>query len=341
MDQTSRQLGLILALLGTACGGSSLTRPNEESCVAPRCLTTLAKAQQRPLGIAVDSNYVYWTDQLAGTVTKAPLDGGDPIVVTSDQNAPSLIAVDGNGLYWTNFGARRHEGSVMALAFAAGAPVELASAQDNAQGIAVSGSTVYWTEAGDHTVPGNSGSIKSVHLDGSSPTTILSGSGNPLAIAVDDTNIYWTHYDVCPPDSTGACGAPVSSVVKLPVAGGAPVTLASSPVGFGIALDAANVYWVATSTGDIMKVPKDGGTPTTLASGQSTPADVVVDSADVYWANLAPSTATGSLNKVSASGGDTTMLAAGQSEPGHLAVDATSVYWTNTTAGTVMRLTPK
>jgi hypothetical protein len=65
------------------------------------------------------------------------------------------------------------------------------------------------------------------------------------SLTVDDTNVYWTD------------GFTTGSVVKVPIAGGAPVTLATD-MGYplGIAVDATSVYWVNITAGAIMKVAK-------------------------------------------------------------------------------------
>jgi hypothetical protein len=69
--------------------------------------TTLAPAQNRPWGVAVDATSVYWTTtgthgSSDGTVMKMPLSGGGPTTLATGQSAPMGIAVDATSVYWAN-----------------------------------------------------------------------------------------------------------------------------------------------------------------------------------------------------------------------------------------------
>jgi hypothetical protein len=53
-----------------------------------------------PYAAVADSQYVYWTDETAGTVSKVPVGGGDAVVIAKDQFGASDLAIDGANLYW-------------------------------------------------------------------------------------------------------------------------------------------------------------------------------------------------------------------------------------------------
>ena len=55
-----------------------------------------------PLGIAVDTTYVYWADYNANTVNEVSLGGGPPVTLVSGQSGANGMASDETSLYWTN-----------------------------------------------------------------------------------------------------------------------------------------------------------------------------------------------------------------------------------------------
>lgn len=94
-------------------------------------------------------------------------------------------------------------------------------------------------------------------------------------MAVDATGVYWTDLE--------------GRVQSVPLAGGAVATLAQGQLRpWGIALDASYVYWSNNQGRAILRAPKDGtGSPTLVATATS-PGDIGVYGADVYWIDQGP-----------------------------------------------------
>jgi hypothetical protein len=196
---------------------------------------------------------------------------------------------------------------------------------------------------------------------GATLTTLASfPQAAPEVIAVDSTSVY-------------LAAISAGSILKVPIGGGTPVTLAcGQDQPSGIAVDSERVYWTNQGPGgEVMSVPVGGGTPRTLASGQGAPFAIALDGTNVYWANLAGNQALmkvpvgggtptmladagaslaiavhggmvywvsrDAIMAISATGGTPMTLAAGQAGPAYIAVNATNVYWTNIQGnGTIM-----
>ncbi len=296
--------------------------------------------------------------------TSAVVAGGAPSVLVAGLQEPIAIAVYGSNVYFVDFGTFNNDGSVALVPAAGGGePFQFALGQQGPGGLAVNQTGVYWSVAtlmrasldgmnqislvagmvNDPIAVGPSGIYGTGSLDGMRTTVVsapltggsltalapdaLAPSDASYGFAIDATSIYWTTFN----DPT--------SIRKMPLQGGMPVTLATSPgAGGGLAVDKSNVYWV--SSNGVMKVAIDGGPATLL--GPSGPVaglggNIALDDTSVYW------TTADSVLKVSLSGGTPEVLASGQPGPIPIAVDATSVYWGNTRpgAGSIMKLTPK
>jgi hypothetical protein len=150
------------------------------------------------------------------------------------------------------------------------------------------------------------------------PATTSGGIDNIRGLAVDAESVYWVEF-------TG------DVVMKAPIAGGSPTTLASGQAGpVAMALDASNVYWSNLQDSTIMKVPIGGGTPTMVTSATG-PRTLAVDSSNIYF-----SVDTAVL-AAPIGGGATTTLTPGTGVIDQIVVDSGTLYWT-VTGGAVMSM---
>jgi hypothetical protein len=257
-----------------------------------------------PEALAIDCQYVYWTD-FNGTVSRVAkqfsLDGGGADSGSSlpDSGCPIACVVDGGLFTCVN-------GHCLTT---------LAASQSWPYGLAVDSARVYWTNSG------SSGSVMSVNLDGSNIATLASGQSAPTLLAIDSTHVYWLV------ESPG-------SVMKALLDGGSPSTLASGQAGLGgIAVDSASVYWSNVAAGGtVVRAALDGSGPVALATGQSGAFSMASDSSALYW------TANGNSAVISAplDGGQLFTIASNQATPYYLALDATRVYWSDHNNATIV-----
>ncbi|WP_438022855.1 hypothetical protein [Sorangium sp. So ce233] len=343
--------GLEPADAGTPCGGSGSCEggacvcPSGEAYCAGACVDTetdplhcgacdhdcqggdceasacqplaLAAGLQHPVGIALDGERVYWTNQgVEGSVMAVPRSGGEPAALATGEDSPWEIAVSGGYVYWSSYVL----GYLSRSPIDRPEPVKLIETS-NALAIAVDAANVYWTDADLYT-------INKMALPGdAAPEQLAAGQDAPVDIAIDATHVYWTLDADTDPDSM---------VVRVPIAGGAPEPLATDVRDpRGIAVDATHVYWV-TEEGEVHKTLREGGgQDITLVRVGGNARSVAVDATHIYW--TAP--AEGAVRRTPLGGGVAeTIDAEEEAMPWEIAVDETCVYWTdNRNPGRVMK----
>jgi hypothetical protein len=308
----------------------------------------------------LDSSSIYWSQD--GVVWKAPLAGGPS---TKLAVGGSLLAIDSMAAYWINDSDPNGTAppALWRAPLSGGLSTVLVSLQGQSfpRSLVLDANNAYWTSppllpplsvpfdagailARDQTP----GSVMKAPLTGGGPTELAGGQVELGAIAVDATSVYWTTHKVVNFQTPRIYED--GSLLRMPLAGGAPTTLATGQANIGaIAVDAANVYWANTgkaendyADGAISKLPLSGGTPVTLASAQSWPAALAVDATNLYWANAGADAyggTGGALMRMPLAGGPPEVIASGSIVA--VAVDETSVYWASSSDGSIMRATPK
>jgi hypothetical protein len=246
----------------------------------------LTPGQDQPGAVAVDTNNVYWVNDVnnppvdVGGVFSAPLGGGGPVTtLATNQANPNFLVVNGSGVFWGDHGSNAIERAALD-----GGQQSQVSVANGPLGLALDGQFIYWA---DH---GSSKILKSP-LFGNGTVTISTGT-SPVAVAITATDIYWANY------SEGTIQtAPLSGV-------NATATLVATTNGRGpnsIAVDTTYVYWGDQGppagigvdgglgpdgglNGAIFYAPIKGtGGVGTILAESANPLWITADKSCVYW----------------------------------------------------------
>ena len=218
-----------------------------------------------PDSVAVDSTYVYWSNNGNNTIGRANLDGSGVNQSFITTTTPDGLSVDSSHIYWENstntIGRANLDGS--------GVNDSFITTSNAPRGTAVDSAHIYWTNSATNT-------IGRANLDGSGANNSFITTGNaPVKVAVDSTHIYWTNKL----DNTiGRATLDGSNVNNSFITG------ANTPR--GIAVNSTYIYWANNGNGSIGRANLDGsGVNQSFTTGTSGPDGMTLDSANVYWAN--------------------------------------------------------
>jgi hypothetical protein len=136
--------------------------------------------------------------------------------------------------------------------------------------IAVDDENVYWSAGGPSL---GLGVVMRAPRAGGTPVTLATGS--PLSLIADGVDVYW-----------GEAYTSGLSLKRVPVSGGAVVSLAPTQSFRCLAQDQDNIYWTDQGSGEggsILTLAKAGGAVATLAATTGSAFQIAVDDTNVYW----------------------------------------------------------
>ncbi len=162
----------------------------------------------------------------------------------------------------------------------------------------------------------------------------------PDGLASDGEYLYVAEEGIPNIDGSGPIDG-TGDIVRITLAGGAAVTLASSlhhPT--KIVLAGGRLFWTDDlPAGFIESMAVDGSDRTTVASNQNEPASIAADAANIYWTDTYQyMNNAGAVVQQSLAGGSPITLASRftHGAPTEITVGAHNVYWAEYNAGTIL-----
>lgn len=185
-------------------------------------MATMIRSEQANITIGLGAGYLYFQDTATMSIRRVPLSGGSEEVFASETEFVTAMASEGTSMFWSTYTAIRSKNGVSPT-------VTLASGEDLPYSIHANTNRVFWILA-------NGTMFRSVARTGGPVATIRTGPVDSLAyeFVVNDTDAYVFE---------------TQKLLKLPLSGGAPTTLASgqdSQTG-GVTAYGPHVYWQTTT----------------------------------------------------------------------------------------------
>lgn len=305
-------------LVCAACSSPPASPDALDRCAGVPAADTLATATRLvPDDLALDDEYVYWSEFRGNAIRRVHKLGGTPQTIATDRN-PQQLAVDATDVYWvTGDGnvkrADKSGGVVEQLAAGPGcgnaSPCGIALAMDD--------DALYWAEQG------TPATIMRLPKSGGAAVALDALGLQSQNFVVDAQHIYYGALSVT--------GKPHQEVRRIPKLGGAAETLFVFDAPLvdlppGIAHDATHLY-VARER-ELWRIAKNGRESTLLAD-VATFRRVSVDSSSAYV------TGSGMILEVALEGGTPVPVACNRGAGTTLASDAARLYWIDDSTETI------
>lgn len=306
---------------GASEASSGTTGPGIIDPGCPEC-TVLVEGLEDGRGLSLHGDFVYFTDQGAGTVHRVAKGGGEIETLADLQSEPYDVVATDEHVFWTTF---IDGGSVWRANLPSGPPIAL-SADGFPRMMQLVGDYVYWCAFDD--VQGRVRRVLTTGI-GNTPETLVEVGNGVADLVVQGDQVYFTAHEpplepgLAPPGTVYAAAADVpTDILDL-----TPIALDQSEP-WGIAAAADTIYWVngLGSPDDqpksLVSAPSMGGAGlTVLATDQIAPWGVAADEQYVYWTDYT------AVRAVLQAGGEPIVLAQMQTIARSIAVDADDVFW--------------
>jgi hypothetical protein len=293
-------------------------------CSSGLCLATGITVGVRPVQLAVDPGFVFFTD-LSGFVGRVPKAGGMQATLATGLSNPYGVTVNATNVYFTCQGtvaAGYDDGAVFMVPIFGVSHVGGDAGSDAAEAgsdAAEAGSDA--AEAGSDGSPGDAGA----------GVPIATKRPNPQSIVVDDVNVYWLELGTSTDNGF---------LLSCPLAGCPANTphVISSTLGlpYGLAIDANNLYVTTAAGGQVLQFSKATGKLSLLADMQQTPQGIAAANGLVYWATAGD----GVIQAIAPDGGSPATVAETMGIPLAIAVDPVHLFWSDTHPDSLIPLGP-
>jgi hypothetical protein len=217
-------------------------------------------AQMNP-AIALRDGYATWMDS-ALHVSRAPVDGGPTVTLTTATESTWAMAVNSTHVYWVPL--KYPKDTILRADLHTGAVDVVVSGEPEVTSIAVDDSAVYWTSL-------LSGNVCKHPLIGGTTTVLFTGQYSPFGLQLLGGYLYW-----------GANWIP-GSVHRGSVAGGAPELIVDGLQTTGLFVTDGTTLYV-WSQPYLFKVPVAGGQPQALLS-EWLPGALAISPSTLYFTN--------------------------------------------------------
>ncbi|MBS7636460.1 VCBS repeat-containing protein, partial [Candidatus Bathyarchaeota archaeon] len=285
----------------------------------------MAGGLNQPSFVAVDSNFVYFSEFGTLQLKKVSLYGGSVITIASGLVGPRGLAVDDNYVYFIDV-QYPDQGYIKRVSKNGGAVTVMASGIGWPYSLDIDDQYVYFTDQ-------SGGTVKKVPKTGGLVITLASGLSGPRGIAIDVNYVYFSDY---------SSGTGTGSIKKVPKSGGTIITLASGLTApYYIAIDENYVYFAEYEGSYIKRVPKDGGSVTVIATTTNHCYTLQVDEENVYFTEHIIQNYQiigGNIKKVPKNGGTVEILAKDQNYPSAIGKDINFLYYTEVSNGNVKKI---